>query len=52
MRLCCLSFFLLVSTRVSLGEVSQVQNVKATVISSTDIHVTWTNQMQAMQPLQ
>ena len=26
---------------MSLGEVSQVQNVKATVISSTDIHVTW-----------
>ena len=26
---------------MSLGDVSQVQNVKATVISSTDIHVTW-----------
>ena len=26
---------------MSLVEVSQVQNVKATVISSTDIHVTW-----------
>ena len=25
----------------SLGEASQVQNVKATVISPTDIHVTW-----------
>ena len=26
---------------MSLGEVSQVENVQATVISSSDIHITW-----------